>query len=136
MNSAHASPDGHSGGATLGEPTWCPRSIEPTEGDKPVILQISSDPDLTTNPSVSAKVETDFVPIFAPSIGTMGQSIKLGRQMNRSARYGAFISYSHSASREVARGLQKGLQTYAKPWYRWRAINVFRDETDLTAAPA
>jgi predicted transcriptional regulator len=52
------------------------------------------------------------------------------------ARYGAFISYSHSASADVARGLQKWLQTYAKPWWRWRAVNVFRDETDLTAAPA
>ena len=56
--------------------------------------------------------------------------------MTASARYGAFISYSHAASAEVARGLQKWLQTYAKPWWRWRAINVFRDETDLTAAPA
>ena len=52
------------------------------------------------------------------------------------ARYGAFISYSHAASGEVARGLQKWLQIYAKPWWRWRAINVFRDETNLTAAPA
>src|ERR1700760_3731511 len=50
--------------------------------------------------------------------------------------YGAFISYSHAESAEVARGLQKWLQTYAKPWWRWRAVSVFRDETDLTAAPA
>jgi WD40 repeat protein len=56
--------------------------------------------------------------------------------MTTSARYGAFISYSHAASAEVARGLQKWLQIYAKPWWRWRAVNVFRDETDLTAAPA
>jgi MTH538 TIR-like domain (DUF1863) len=56
--------------------------------------------------------------------------------MTNAARYGAFISYSHSASAEVARGLQKWLQTYAKPWWRWRAIDVFRDETNLTAAPA
>ncbi|MEO6594701.1 MAG: TIR domain-containing protein [Planctomycetota bacterium] len=54
----------------------------------------------------------------------------------RRPRYGAFISYSHAASRDVARGLQKWLQSYAKPWYRWRAVNVFRDETDLAAAPA
>src|SRR5271163_1069776 len=56
--------------------------------------------------------------------------------MTGSVRYGAFISYSHAASADVARGLQKWLQTYAKPWWRWRAVNVFRDETDLTAAPA
>jgi Tol biopolymer transport system component len=56
--------------------------------------------------------------------------------MTPSARYGAFISYSHAASKEVARGLEKWLQIYAKPWYRWRAIEVFRDETDLTASPS
>jgi MTH538 TIR-like domain (DUF1863) len=56
--------------------------------------------------------------------------------MTTSARYGAFISYSHAASAEVSRGLEKWLQNYAKPWWRWRAINVFRDETNLTAAPA
>src|SRR5271166_996178 len=56
--------------------------------------------------------------------------------MTTSARYCAFISYSHAASALVARGLQKWLQTYAKPWWHWRAVNVFRDETDLTAAPA
>jgi len=42
--------------------------------------------------------------------------------MTPTARYGAFISYSHAASAEVARGLQKWLQTYAKPWWRWRAV--------------
>ena len=56
--------------------------------------------------------------------------------MTTAARYGAFISYSHAASAEVARGLQKWLETYAKPWWRWRAISVFRDETNLAAAPA
>ena len=54
----------------------------------------------------------------------------------RKPRYGAFISYSHAQSQELARELQKWLQSYAKPWYRWRAVNVFRDETDLAAAPA
>ena len=55
---------------------------------------------------------------------------------SRKPHYGAFISYSHAASQDVARGLQKWLQIYAKPWYRRRAVNVFRDETDLAAAPA
>ena len=55
--------------------------------------------------------------------------------MTPTARYGAFISYSHAASAEVARGLEKWLQIYAKPWWRWRAVNVFRDENDLTASP-
>ena len=56
--------------------------------------------------------------------------------MTKAARYGAFISYSHAASADVASGLQKWLQTYAKPWWRPRAIDVFRDQTNLTAAPA
>src|ERR1700684_760872 len=55
--------------------------------------------------------------------------------MTKAARYGAFISYSHAASADLASGLQKWLETYAKPWWR-RAIDVFRDETDLAAAPA
>ena len=55
--------------------------------------------------------------------------------MTPTARYGAFISYSHAASAEVARGLEKWLQIYAKPWWLWRAVNVFRDENDLTASP-
>lgn len=51
-------------------------------------------------------------------------------------RHDAFISYSHEVSLDLARGLQKWLQLYAKPWYRWRATNVFRDETNLAVAPA
>jgi hypothetical protein len=43
-------------------------------------------------------------------------------------RYGAFISYSHAASAEVARALQKWLQNYAKPSWRWRAVNVSGNE--------
>jgi hypothetical protein len=48
-------------------------------------------------------------------------------------RYGAFISYSYAASAEVARGLQKWLQTYAKPRWRWRAVNVFRERMEAMA---
>jgi len=47
--------------------------------------------------------------------------------MTKAARYGAFISYSHSASAEVADGLQKWLQTYAKP-------SPSQSETDVTIA--
>ena len=49
-------------------------------------------------------------------------------------RYDAFISYSHVASGHVARAIQNGLQHLAKPFYKLRAIRVFRDETDLSAA--
>src|SRR5271155_2227200 len=64
-----------------------------------------------------------------------GERRDSGVLMTPASRYGAFISYSHAASAEVARGLQKWLQIYAKPWYLPRAVNVFRDETDLAAAP-
>jgi|APLak6261659701_1056019.scaffolds.fasta_scaffold00806_2 WD40 repeat protein len=49
--------------------------------------------------------------------------------------FDAFISYNHDVSLDLARGLQKCLQLFAKPWYRRRAMNVFRDETNLAAAP-
>jgi WD40 repeat protein len=52
------------------------------------------------------------------------------------ARYDAFISYSHtSRSTAVALGLQRGLERFARPWYRRRAARVFRDTTDLSVSP-
>jgi WD40 repeat protein len=51
------------------------------------------------------------------------------------ARYDAFVSYSHAADGRLAPALQQGLQSLAKPWYRRRALRVFRDETSLTATP-
>src|SRR4051794_34801652 len=51
------------------------------------------------------------------------------------ARYDAFISYSHGADNRVADALQDLLQRLAKPWYRPRALRVYRDVTDLTATP-
>src|SRR6476469_5726793 len=53
-----------------------------------------------------------------------------------SVRYEAFISYSHGATGEMARAMQRFLQSYAKPWWRRRSMDVFRDETDLSANPA
>lgn len=47
----------------------------------------------------------------------------------------AFISYSHSADGRLAPALQRGLEQLAKPWYRLRALRVFRDETNLSASP-
>jgi WD40 repeat protein len=53
----------------------------------------------------------------------------------RSSGYDAFISYSHALDGELARELQIGLQSFAKPWYRMRALRVFRDTTSLSANP-
>lgn len=52
-----------------------------------------------------------------------------------SASYDAFISYSHAADGELAPALQAGLQSLGKPWYRRRALRVFRDKTSLSATP-
>ena len=49
--------------------------------------------------------------------------------------YDAFISYSHAADGRLAPALQSGLQRLAKPWYRLRALRVFRDETSLSTNP-
>ncbi len=50
-------------------------------------------------------------------------------------RYHAFISYSHAADGRLAPALQTGLQRLARPWYRLRAMRVFRDETGLAVTP-
>ena len=50
-------------------------------------------------------------------------------------RYDAFISYNHDADGVLAPALQDALQHLAKPWYRRRAMEVFRDETNLSASP-
>jgi WD40 repeat protein len=49
--------------------------------------------------------------------------------------YDAFISYSHRLDATIAARLQSELQRFAKPWYRMRALHVFRDQTSLAASP-
>lgn len=49
--------------------------------------------------------------------------------------YNAFISYSHAADDRLAPALQSGLHRFARPWYRLRALHVFRDKTNLTVNP-
>jgi hypothetical protein len=50
-------------------------------------------------------------------------------------QFTAFVSYSHAADGRLAEILQARLQTFAKPWYRRRAIRVFRDTTGLGLTP-
>ncbi len=49
--------------------------------------------------------------------------------------YNGFISYSHAADGRLAPAVQRGLQRFAKPWYRRRALRIFRDDTGLSVAP-
>ena len=45
--------------------------------------------------------------------------------------YTAFISYSHAVDGRLAPALQSALHGFAKPWYRLRALRVFRDQASL-----
>lgn len=47
------------------------------------------------------------------------------------AEYDVFISYSNAADKRLAPALQRGLQRFAKPFYRRQALRVFRDKTGL-----
>ena len=50
--------------------------------------------------------------------------------------YKAFMSYSHAADGKLAPAVQSGLHQFARPWYRLRALRVFRDKTTLAVTPA
>jgi WD40 repeat protein len=50
--------------------------------------------------------------------------------------YNAFISYSHTADGPLATALQSALHSFAKPWYKLRALHIFRDQTNLAVNPA
>src|ERR1700686_361087 len=49
--------------------------------------------------------------------------------------YDAFISYSHAKDKALAAALQSAMQRLGKPWYRRRALRLFRDDTSLSASP-
>jgi WD40 repeat protein len=51
-------------------------------------------------------------------------------------RYQAFLSYSHKADSQLAAALHGALHRFAKPWYRLRALHIFRDTTNLAANPS
>ena len=51
------------------------------------------------------------------------------------AIYDAFVSYSHAKDKPIAAALQSVIQTLGKPWYRRRALRLFRDDTSLSATP-
>ncbi len=58
------------------------------------------------------------------------------REAERSIGYAAFISYSHAADGQLAPAVQRGLERLAKPWYRRRALRVFRDDSGLAVTSA
>jgi len=50
-------------------------------------------------------------------------------------KYDAFISYSHRTDSDLAPSLEKGLEQFAKPTFKRRALDIFRDANDLSASP-
>jgi len=50
--------------------------------------------------------------------------------------YDAFLSYNQRADSLRASAVQRALQHLARPFYRWKALNIFRDATSLSANPA
>ncbi|MGH6899689.1 MAG: toll/interleukin-1 receptor domain-containing protein [Geminicoccaceae bacterium] len=51
-------------------------------------------------------------------------------------KYDGFISYRHSERESaIARAIQKALHRFAKPFWKPRAVQLYRDETNLSARP-
>ena len=53
-----------------------------------------------------------------------------------SERFDCFLSYSRGSSTGLAIDLQTGLERFAKPWNKLRAIRVFRDDQSMAANTA
>jgi hypothetical protein len=51
------------------------------------------------------------------------------------AQHDAFISYSHTADSSLVSAIQQLLQKTGRPWYKYRGLNIYRDTTNLSAAP-
>lgn len=49
-------------------------------------------------------------------------------------KYKGFISYKHGDDDALAKNLEKALEKFAKPTFKRRAIEIFRDGNDLSAA--
>src|SRR5262249_52697029 len=65
-----------------------------------------------------------------------GETSRPTEATNGSRRtYDAFISYSGTGDAKLGPVLQRGRQQFAKPWYRLRALRIFRDDASLSANP-
>lgn len=51
------------------------------------------------------------------------------------SEFDAFVSYGHVDDGGIARQLQSGVERFAKPWYRARALRLFLDSNNLSANP-
>jgi WD40 repeat protein len=87
-----------------------------------------------TEPGTQADVER-AAPFDAARMHSLLERLGLVPSPPSGHAYHGFISYSHEADTELAAALQKGLQRFAKPWYRARALRIFRDSASLSANP-
>jgi TIR domain len=65
----------------------------------------------------------------------MSMSRATSPESTQAPGYDAFVSYSHAADGLLAPRLQAALQRFAKPWWKRRALRIFRDDASLTANP-
>jgi WD40 repeat protein len=70
-----------------------------------------------------------------PGAGPGGGHGAAALKQQHKPEYDAFLSYSHAADDRLAPAVQQGLHQLAKPWYRMRALRVFRDQLSLSANP-
>jgi formylglycine-generating enzyme required for sulfatase activity len=54
--------------------------------------------------------------------------------VDRASVFAAFLSYSWKGESWIAPTIQSSLQTFLRPWYKVRALNVFRDLSYLAAS--
>jgi WD40 repeat protein len=61
----------------------------------------------------------------------LSEGLGLNRPSADEGGYRAFISHNRDTDGELAATLQRGLQRFAKPWFRTRTMLVYRDTTSL-----
>jgi hypothetical protein len=72
---------------------------------------------------------------LAPGTRALLAGNATGQSSSPAVAYDASISYSHAKDKPTATALQGVVQKLGKPWYRRRALRVFRDDTSLSATP-
>jgi WD40 repeat protein len=50
-------------------------------------------------------------------------------------QYDLFVSHSRALDARMAEAVQRGVETFAKPWWQPRSLRVFRDVSSLSANP-
>ena len=54
--------------------------------------------------------------------------------VEQSTSFAGFLSYSWKGESEIAPVIQSVLQSFLGPWYKTRALNIFRDLSSLPAS--